>query len=175
MFNMYLFNRALNQLDGKTPTEKAHGYKPDISVLLAFCWWEPVYAPAHDCHFPSESCEELCQWVGVAETTGDVLTYLLLTEVTGQLIEWSVVRSVVTTDNINLRAEMANSPLSKGRIWTLQASVRLFGLLLTISCLLRTIRRNSICLTSVLKSYLVFHSSRKQKMVPRSELRSLTR
>jgi hypothetical protein len=49
MFNMYLSNRlALNQLDGKTPIEKYHGYKSDISVLLAFCWWEPVYARAHD-------------------------------------------------------------------------------------------------------------------------------
>jgi hypothetical protein len=61
LFNMYLFNHlALKQLDGKTPIEKAHGYKPDISALLAFCWWEPVYAHAHYCHFPSESHKELC-------------------------------------------------------------------------------------------------------------------
>jgi hypothetical protein len=47
-FNMYLFNRlALKQLDGKTPIEKAHAYKPYISALIAFHWWEPVY----DCAF----------------------------------------------------------------------------------------------------------------------------
>jgi hypothetical protein len=92
MFSMYLFNHlALTQLDGKTPIETAHGYKPDISALLAaFHWWEPVYARAHDRHFPSESREELCQWVGVAEDTGNVLTYLLLTDDAGQLIKRSV-------------------------------------------------------------------------------------
>jgi hypothetical protein len=99
-----------NLLDGKTPIENPQGYKPDISALHAFRWWEPVYARAHDCRFPSESREALCQWVGVAEDTGDVLTYLLLTEDTGKLIKQSIVCLAVTTDNVNLHAEMANSP-----------------------------------------------------------------
>jgi hypothetical protein len=105
---------CLSQLGGMTPIEKTHNYKPDISAILNFHWWEPVLAHQHDRHFPSESREELCRWVGVAENTGDVLTYLLLTEDTGQLIKGSVICLAVTTDNINLLAEMANCPSVAG-------------------------------------------------------------
>jgi hypothetical protein len=78
---MYLVNHlSLKQLGGIMPIEKAHGYKPDISAILNFNWWEPNLACQHDRHFPSESHEEHCHWVGVAENTGGVLTYLLLTE-----------------------------------------------------------------------------------------------
>jgi hypothetical protein len=81
-----------------------------VSALLAFCWWEPVDARALDC----VSREEVCQWVGVAKDISDVHTYLLLTQDTGQLIKRSVICLAVTSDNVNLCAEMTNSPSVKG-------------------------------------------------------------
>jgi hypothetical protein len=105
---------AVASLDWKTPLEVAHGQKPDISPFLHFRWWEPVYyeAPATN-GFPSESVEKTGRWVGIAEHQGDVLTYLVLTDDTLQVIARSNVRSALSPTHPNYRA-YAPSPSDGG-------------------------------------------------------------
>jgi len=91
MYVIYLLNHmSFDQLNGMTPISKAFGIQTDISALLSFHWWQPVYY-AVDGDFPSESKEKLGQWVGVAENQGDALTYLVLTDDTQQVIARSSV------------------------------------------------------------------------------------
>ncbi len=94
--------------------EVAHGQKPDISPFLQFRSWEPVYyeAPATS-GFPSESVEKTGRWVGIAEHQGDVLTYLVLTDNTLQVITRSNVRSALSPTHSNCRA-YAPSPSNGG-------------------------------------------------------------
>ena len=75
LFVVYLLNCCSSEsLDNMTPLERATGQQPDISALLTFHWWEPVYFHSYDNKFPSKGNECIGCWVGVAENTGDVLT-----------------------------------------------------------------------------------------------------
>ena len=96
----HLSSSALHDL---TPIEAATGQRPDISPILNFRWFEPVFYKA-DHTFPSDSPEKSGRWCGIAETKGDALTYQILTDDTDQVIIRSCVRSGLDPLNPNLRA-----------------------------------------------------------------------
>ena len=52
--------------------EKLMGSTPDISSLLCFCFWEPVYYRMDDSDFPSEPTEKLRRFVGIFENVGHI-------------------------------------------------------------------------------------------------------
>jgi hypothetical protein len=104
-YTVYLLNHlATDSLDWKTPIEVATGQKPDVSALLPFRWWEPVYYNAYS-GFPSQSREKLGRWVGIADHQGDALTYLILDDATEKVVARSAVRSALNPQHPNLRAE----------------------------------------------------------------------
>ncbi len=88
----------------RTPTEWLLGYTPDITVLLQFYFYEPVYYQELDGKFPADPKECLGRFVGIAETVGNAITFCVLTA-SGKIILCSVVRSA-TKEGIyqNLRA-----------------------------------------------------------------------
>ena len=105
LYLVYLYNHlsyASNQ--DKTPLEVATGVVPDISPLLAYHWWQPVYYLDDDGKFPSESKEKRGRWAGVAENIGDTLTYLIVSDETEKVVVRSVLRPV-TEDDYNFRAD----------------------------------------------------------------------
>jgi hypothetical protein len=104
LYVVFLLNHlASDALGGLTPIEVATGQRPDISALLQFRWFEPVlYSVDHS--FAKDSPEQAGRWVGIAETQGDALTYLILTDDTQQVITRSAVRSALDPGNPNLRA-----------------------------------------------------------------------
>ena len=63
-----------------TPLEVLTGSTPDISPLLRFQWWEPVYYKVDDADFLSESRELRGHFVGIAEHAGHAITYKSLTD-----------------------------------------------------------------------------------------------
>ena len=74
LFVVYLSNvLAVESLGFITPTQIACGYVPDVTALLHFHWWQPVYYAKQEGTF-NKSKEKLGRWVGVAENVGDVLT-----------------------------------------------------------------------------------------------------
>jgi Reverse transcriptase (RNA-dependent DNA polymerase) len=106
-YSIYLLNRlATASLDWKTPIEAATGQQPDISALLAFRWYEPVYfrAPLKQ-SFPSSSLERTGRIVGIAEHQGDALTFLVLDDLTDKVVARSELRSALDPNAPNLRAE----------------------------------------------------------------------
>ena len=107
---VYLLNRmAVDSLDGRTPLEVAHNQRPDISSLLNFRWYEPVYYLANtDISFP-DTQERHGRWVGVAEHSGDQLTYLVLDTETRKVVMRSCVRSAVNSPDPNCRAHLDSS------------------------------------------------------------------
>ena len=105
LYLIYLLNRVSRKvLNGLTPLEKSTGIRPDISALLHYRFWEPVFV-LEDLGkgFPSESKEAIGRWVGVAENIGDVLTHWVLLE-NGQVIPRSDIRSALDAENPNYRA-----------------------------------------------------------------------
>jgi Reverse transcriptase (RNA-dependent DNA polymerase) len=103
---VYIHNRiSHDSLNKKTPIEAVTGQQPDISALLAFRWYEPVYFKATTQHFPSTSPERAGRIVGIAENQGDALTFLVLDSLTRQVVARSELRSALNPTHPNLRAE----------------------------------------------------------------------
>ena len=85
--------------------EVLQGSTPDISPLMQFRFWEPVYYMQEDAGFPSESSERKGRFVGISETVGDALTYQILTDDTNKVIHRSAVRTALHLDNLNRRLD----------------------------------------------------------------------
>jgi len=104
-FVAFLLNHmALDSLDGKTPLHVLTGVTPDISPLLHFEFYEPVYfATSDDMPFPSQSSERFGYWVGFSENVGHMLTFRVLDYETLRILDRSHVRSARHTDEHNLR------------------------------------------------------------------------
>ena len=94
-------------LQGICPVQALEGTTPDISFMLHFSFYEPVYyridSSEPDLNFPSSSNEKKGYWVGFAYNQGDCLTWRILTEDTQKIIIRSGVRSALrTTTNQHL-------------------------------------------------------------------------
>ena len=101
----YILNRlSTESLDWLTPYEKAFGQKPDISAILAFRWWEPVYYAIPGATYPNTK-ECLARIVGIADHQGDAMTWLLLDDITKKVVCRSAVRTAIDPSTPNLRAE----------------------------------------------------------------------
>ena len=91
LYVTYLLNRvAVETLGWRTPIEKCFGETPDISALMQFEFYEPIFYFDQE-SFPN-SCEKEGYFLGIAENKGDALTYWILTE-QNTVLARSVVRS----------------------------------------------------------------------------------
>ena len=94
-------------LQGICPVPALAGTTPDISFLLHFSFYEPVYyridSSEPDLNFPSSSNEKKGYWVGFANNQGGCLTWRILTEDTQKIIIRSGIQSALrTTTNQHL-------------------------------------------------------------------------
>ena len=94
-------------LQGICPVQALQGTTPDVSFMLHFSFYEPVYyridSSEPDLNFPSPSNEKKGYWVGFADNQGDSFTWRILTEDTQKIIIRSGVRSALrTTTNQHL-------------------------------------------------------------------------
>ena len=95
---------AHETLGWRTPTEWLLGYTPDISALLCFVFWEPVYYAVNEAGFPENPDEALGRFVGIADCVGASVTFKILTE-DMKVITRSVVRTATKPGAYqNLRA-----------------------------------------------------------------------
>ena len=102
-------------LQGICPVQALEGTTPDISFLLHFSFYEPIYyridSSEPDLNFPSSSNEKKGYWVGFADNQGDSLTWRILTEDTQKIIIRSGVRSALrTTTNQRLASSSGRGP-----------------------------------------------------------------
>ena len=105
MWVCYVMNYTYNKSIDGIPMQKLTGSTSDISPLLCFEWWEPVYYKAYDQGFPSDSREERGRFVGVAENVGHVMTFKILTDDTKRVVYRSNVRSARKEGSSNIRID----------------------------------------------------------------------
>ena len=75
----YLLNHiSCADLDGKIRLFALTWYDPDISIILLFTFYQPVFYATYDQIFPSESEERAGYWVGFGEHCGDAMTHKLI-------------------------------------------------------------------------------------------------
>ena len=92
LYVCFLLNHAFNASLNAVPMQLLTGSTPDISPLIRFYWWQPVYYRVDDSDFPSESREGRGRWVGVAEHVGHHMTFKILTDDTRKIIFRSNIR-----------------------------------------------------------------------------------
>ena len=113
-----LSHLASPTLQGICPVQALEGTTPDVSFMLHFSFYEPVYyridSSEPDLNFHSSSNEKKGYWVGFADNQGDSLTWRILIEDTQKIIIHSGVRSALrTTTNQRLASpsgEMTTLP-----------------------------------------------------------------
>ena len=110
LFYIAILNMScIDRLNGRNAFEVAFGHSIDISAYIQFEWWEPVYyLETDDPSFPN-SKEKQGYFCGVAENTGDLMTFKIYVPDTHQIIHRSVLRSAANDDDHpNLRANNPN-------------------------------------------------------------------
>jgi hypothetical protein len=105
MYVAVLLNLTYNWTLGGIPLQCSDGTTQDISPILRFYWWEPVYYKEDDAPFPSTSREERGHFVGISRNVGHVMTYKILTDGSNKVIHRSNLRSAVTNSDPNLRLD----------------------------------------------------------------------
>ena len=89
----YILNHlSCEALDGNVPMGMLYGVSPDISILLIYTFYQPVFYATHNQSYPSASEERAARWVGFGEHVGDALTHKLLDDDTKKILYRSAVR-----------------------------------------------------------------------------------
>jgi len=110
----FLLNNTWCESVGDIPIRMSTGSTNDISPLLCFYFWEPVYYKLDDSDFPSDSREKRGHFVGISESVGHAMTFKVLTDDTLKVIHRSNVRSALNPHDKNLRLD----PLEPGDVAT---------------------------------------------------------
>ncbi len=114
MYVCYLLNHiACSALNGSIPLLVLSGITPDISILLLYTFYQPVYYATHNQSFPSQSEERAAYWVGFGEHCGDAMTHKLLDKESQKIIYRSAVRpKLPDTPNKRLALDGGELPTS---------------------------------------------------------------
>ena len=102
-----LNNLYSNSLKG-TPLRHCTGVTNNISPLLCFDFYEPVYFHMDDTPFPSASKELRGRWVGISANVSNFMTFKVLTDDMLKVIHHSNVRSVCDPTSKILRLDPLN-------------------------------------------------------------------
>ena len=106
MYVCFLLNNTSSKaLSGAVPIQVLTGSTNDISPLLQFCWYKPVYYLVNDSTFPSDTREKHGYFVGIAEHVGHAMTLKVLTDDTRKIIYRSNIRSALDPKGRNLRLD----------------------------------------------------------------------
>jgi hypothetical protein len=108
MYVCFVLNSAFSEVIQSTPLCQAYGTDNDISPMLYFSFYEPVYYLVDDTTFPSESKELRGRWVGVSENVGHFMTYKILMDDTHQIIHHSNIHLAADPNARNLCLDPLN-------------------------------------------------------------------
>jgi hypothetical protein len=108
MYVCFVLNNAFSEVIQSTPLCQAYGTDNDISSMLYFSFYKPVYYLVDETAFPS-NCKELRgRCVGVSENVGHFMTYKILTDDTRRIIHRSNICSAADPNARNRRLDLLN-------------------------------------------------------------------
>jgi hypothetical protein len=109
MYVCFLLNNVSSgAMGGAVPGQVLTGSANDISPLLNFRFYDPVYYKVDDSDFPSDSREKRGRWVGIAEHVGHAMTFKILTNDTRKIIYHSNIRSALDPNSWNCHRDPLN-------------------------------------------------------------------
>ena len=109
----YILNHlSCEALGGNVPLGILYGVSPDISIILLYTFYQPVFYATHNQSYPSDSKERAARWVGSGEHVGDALTHKLLDDDTKKILYRSAVRPSDSAHPMEGRAPRPPNQLS---------------------------------------------------------------
>jgi hypothetical protein len=102
MYVCFLLNNTWCEAVDDIPIRMSTGSTNDISPLICFHFWEPVYYKLDNSDFLSDSREKRGHFVGISESVGHAMTFKILTDDTLKVIHQSNVRSSLNPHAKNL-------------------------------------------------------------------------
>ena len=93
VYVLFLLNHTYYAGINGITTTKAKGSTAEISPLLHFHFWKPVYYKVDDSDFPSHSTGKRGRWVGISKHVGHAMTFKLLTGDNQNILFCSKLRS----------------------------------------------------------------------------------
>jgi hypothetical protein len=105
MYVCFLFNNTWCEAVDDIPICMSTGSTNNISPLLCFHFWEPVYYKFDNSDFLSDLREKCGHFVGISNTVGHAMTFKILTDDTLKVIHRSNVRSALNPHAKNLRLD----------------------------------------------------------------------
>ena len=106
----FALNFTYNAVIDNVPMNLATGSTEDISPLLRFRYWQPVYYMNDDSDFPSDSTEERGRFIGISESVGHYMTFKILTDKSTKIIHRSNVRPADVPLDKNIRLDPLTVP-----------------------------------------------------------------
>ena len=106
----YVLNHTWNHSANGIPLQIATGQPVDTSMLFCFRFGEPVYYASHIKGFQAGH-EDKGEFVGFAEDCGHIMTFLVLTAETREVISRSAIRSALDPSSRNLRLDDLNDTI----------------------------------------------------------------
>ena len=82
----FVLNHTYNATIGNLPLTAAAGSTRDISPLLGFSFFRPIYYKIDGSDFPSDTIEEHGYFVSIAESVGHAMTFKILTSNTDEIL-----------------------------------------------------------------------------------------
>src|SRR5687767_12607204 len=102
----FILNHTVNALIAyAVPMNVLTGVTQNISPLLQFEWYKPVYYHEEVTGFLSQSKESFGWFVGIAETVGHALSFMILTKDTQKILFRFIVCTATDPLTTNLRAK----------------------------------------------------------------------
>jgi hypothetical protein len=114
MYVCFLLNNTWCEVVDDIPIRMSTGSTNDISPLLCFHFWEPVYYKFDNSDFLSVSREKHGHFIGISKFVRHAMTFKILRDDTLKVIHRSNVRSALNLHAKNLRLD----PLEPGNIAT---------------------------------------------------------
>ena len=106
----FVLNHVYNSTIQHIPINAAAGLTCEISHLLRFRFWQPVYLNSDDSSFPSDSTEEIGRSVGISENLGNNMTFSILNTTTNKVISRSNVSPIGEPTSLNLMIDPLTTP-----------------------------------------------------------------
>jgi hypothetical protein len=100
MYVCFLLNNTWCEVVDDIPIRMSMGSTNDISPLLCFHFWEPVYYKLDDSDIPSDSREKRGHFVGISKSVRHTMTFKILMDDTLKVIHRSNVRSALEPGDI---------------------------------------------------------------------------
>jgi hypothetical protein len=102
MYVCFLLNNTWCEAVDDIPIHMSTGSTNDISPLLCFHFWEPVYYKLDNSDFPSDSREKRGHFIGISKSVGHAMTFKILMDNTLKVIHQSNVTSALHPHAKNL-------------------------------------------------------------------------